>query len=373
MMSSRRFSLPRELPGAWSGRSTSRFGADWIENQLNLNYAVSNIQQGDASFHDIKVIQTFRSPLSVHHLLEAMEGSKTVRSASFIGIHFGEAHSSQLATVLEHPNTALEFLQLCRLLPAGIPPLCRALQKNKSLKELRLTFCHDIPFDKIRLLMQALKDNQSIQILKIFCLNLDDAEALNILAGTVAGSPNLIDLRLTQCNLREIGPLARAIRSSASLKRLDLSMNAVADHTALATLLQTQSLQHLCLTQNEIGKTHEGMDAFCDALQQNTTLTHLVLDMNPLSQTSAHQLLDALEQNTTLMRLGLLTLTLPHNLTRRLRHTVSLNKAGRGWMRNEKAHSSFVPKLVERVSKEPDLIYGLLRERPHLWLAHKRF
>ena len=371
MKISGRFSLQRDFTGALWQRSSSRYGSEWIENQLDLNYAVSHVQQGDPSLQHIKVIQSFGSPLSAHHLLEALEGSETVKSASFIGIPFGETHASKLAKVLEHPSTALKCLQLCRLLPTGIPHLCRALKKTTSLLELRLTFSHDVPNEKFTLLMQALKDNQSIQILKFYGLNLD-AERLSMMADVITGNRNLIDLRLTRCNLREIGPLANAIRSTGSMKRLDLSMNQVNDHRAVAILLQTPSLQHISLSQNEIGKTSDGMDAVCDALRENTTLAHLVLDMNPISKTSAGQLLDALEYNTTLMRLGLLTVTLPLNLTRRIRHTVSLNEAGRGWMRNDDAHSPFVPKLVERVSKEPDLIYGLLNERPHLWLSHKR-
>jgi hypothetical protein len=95
--------------------------------------------------------------------------------------------------------------------------------------------------------------------------------------------------------------------------------------------------------------------------------------MNPLGTLFAENLAATLHHNTTLIRLGLLTRTLPAKVMNEIGHVVQLNEAGRGFLRREASAplSLLFPCLLDRVSNEPDLIYGLLKERPDLWIQRQ--
>jgi hypothetical protein len=167
-----------------------------------------------------------------------------------------------------------------------------------------------------------------------------------------------------------------AIQASNRIQRLDLSMNHICDAASLAVLLNTPSLVYLSLSQNNLGGGSscgsDDTDVYT-SLRSNTTLRRLCLDMNPFGTIFAENLAAALQHNTTLIRLGLLTRTLPANVMNEISHVVQLNEAGRGFLRRKDSDilSLLLPCLLDRVSNEPDLIHGLLKERPDLWIQQQ--
>jgi len=370
-----------------------------------------------------------RHRLSIHTLLQSLCGSTTVEVLSCVNIVFDEEYARKLARALCHSDTVLSSLRLCPILPQSLPPLCQALKVNSTLSELSLTFQQDVPRHSIRLLLQAIKKNRGLRALKIYRLNLMDDEVEDFSTNDNDGNmmdfgimeqlanalfedrkgPPIRDLRLTSCQLTDIAPLARAIHQSNVVQRLDLSLNAIDDHDSVAMLLATPSLRFLSLSHNRIGSPashhpsqQDQVRRCCQPLKTNTTLQRLDLDMNPLSRGFCRGLLDALESNTSLLRLSIFTSSASPSMASewvrmemlsRIRHLVALNEAGRGLLRKgihsyrmddsesgtdqvtkngtcggppDECARVWLPHLLERVKKEPDLIFGLLREDPQL-------
>ena len=373
----RKKTVPRQL--------SSIFRDGWIDSQLELNHLVSCISLLEADSDGcvvrvIKVMQTFSQQISIHRLLDTLASCPhhSVETLSFVGIHMDQTYAAKLKTALTVvPNNALRSLQLCRILPSGLESICQALESPTcaALTELRLTAHRDLEHVQTERLLQVIGRNPTLETIKLYSLEL--SVQVPSLAQAVARAPRLVDLRLTGCNLggRDMILLARVIRDTSRLQRLDLSMNKISDPYFLSLLLQTPSLKSICLSQNDLSGhclsyhgDHE-MDAVTvsSALAKNTGLERLFLDMNPLNGGLAQQLLQGLQHhNTTLKRLGLLTLSSENRqVLDQLRHVAALNEAGRALVR--RAPVQLLSHILARVRHEPQLIMGLLQENPALW------
>jgi hypothetical protein len=370
-----RFTSQRELTDALSELKQNHLADAWIDTQLDLNHTVYKLGKHDPAVTHVKVMSTFRKPVIIHRLLDTLKRSSTLTSLAAIGIQINQEHATQLAAALTAPGTVLQYLQLCRVLPASVAPLCRALASSTTLRELRLTFQHDLSVDEIEMLATALNGNTSIQVFKLYSVDFC-SRGMELLAETVRNNTCLRDSRITSCNLTNVSSLLAVMQASNRIQRLDLSMNHICDAASLAVLLNTPSLVSLSMSQNNVGG---GSSCYSDhtdvytSLRSNTTLRRLCLDMNPLGTTFAENLVAALQHNTTLIRLGLLTRKLSAKVMNKIGHVVQLNEAGRGCLRHEDSAllSLLLPCLLDRVTNEPDLIYGLLKERPDLWIQQQ--
>lgn len=367
------FAIRQELSSTLSERLERRYHDEWIDNQNELNVIVALVIRKDPSLKHIKIIQNFHGALDISQFLDALTES-SVESVAFVGINMDEEHSLKLSRVISSSGSALSRLQLCRIIPSGLATLCPALSTSPSLKEARLTFNHDLSPRHIRLLMTSLGASQTLEVLKLYCVDLQSEEATNMLAEAILSARSLTDIRITSCNLTNITSLAVAIEESNRLTRVDFSMNRISDLSAVARLWECSSITFLSLSQNELGaeelteaKAKEKARYF-DCLANNTTMKKMYLDMNPLSPDHVELLTSALERNTTLMRLGLLTLTVSKEAARKIRYLISLNGAGRGRIQRGFPDRRLMPYLLSRVSKEPPLVYGLLTQNPHAWL-----
>ena len=388
----------------------------------------------DLDVTEIKVMQTFSErPISLHRLFDTLLATPhhRVETLAFCGIHLDEAYGEKLAQVLlcqqqhQHPHhchchrhhqdsssNPIRSLQLTRLLATGLPSLCRALASTDCapLQELRLTFRHVDRIDQPAL-WQAVGQHPTLKILKVY--SLDVSQHIPNLQQCLQQSRNLQDIRLTACRLgyssvsfadrlqrqNELIALAKSISLDSKLTQLDWSMNHVSHPAILSWLLQTKSLQSICLSQNVLskgtvitrnnkrlivhGQEQEQQDflPIGTALAQNTTLKRLFLDMNALEYSFVEALHQALlHDNTTLQRLGLLTVmfghghyqnsTKQHALQQHVLHLVALNEAGRGLIHchHSPTASALLPHLLARVRCEPEVMWGLLRENPSLWI-----
>lgn len=417
-------SLQRELRSTFSGRNTKLIYEGWIDHQLDLNHQVTRIQlRQQPVCSEIKVMQTFHRRLSLHRLLDTLGTTEnTVERLALVGLRVDALYAKKLAHALVGPGggtCTIRSLQVCRLLPDGLQALLAFSSSSllssvssssssfsssnpfEGLQELRLTFHHDIPVPLIVQLLNALQQSTTLEILKIYRLDLDQPDhpqVMQALQDLVTKAPKLVDLRLTACHLHNVGPLATAIRSTNRLQQLDWSMNQISDPQALVVLLQTPSLRSVCLSQNLLNSwrggtggnsldsagddgavatvTRSSANDLKEALARNTTLERLFLDMNPL-QGILQALWEALENdNTSLKRLGFLTTTAATttvpNQEMALRHVVALNEAGRGLVRHSKKNDAaalLLPYMLARVNREPALVMGLLQEDPNVWMS----
>jgi hypothetical protein len=386
--SSASFTVERELSSALTAlkqneRALSKtyvYGSHhdaWIRTQLEVNHLVYRMARQDSDLKHVKVMSTFRKPVIVHRLLDTLKAATSVESLAVVGIHVNESHARQLVAALTAPGSSLSCLQLCRVLPESLAILCHALQSTLTLRELRLTFHHDLSLEDIEIFSAALAKNQSIEVLKLYCVDFC-AAGLELLADSVRENTTLRDLRLTSCNLTDVESLVLAVQESKRIQRLDLSMNRISDNASLAVLLETPSIIFLNLSQNLFGATDSSATDYDDdavvvykSLRCNTTLKSLYLDMCPVTIDFAFSIKAALECNTSLIRLGLLTRTLSCHVINTVSHPVHLNEAGRGIVIRESKALPLLPHLLGRVSMEPHLLYGLLKERTDLWAQHR--
>ena len=141
-------------------------------------------------------------------------------------------------------------------------------------------------------------------------------------------------------------------------------------------LCYSPQVSDLTLSKNHFGKSQSSK--FGEILATNETLEELFLEGNPLSSNFARSILRALESNTTLRRLGFMKSymgkSLPIELDTEIRNLVTLNEAGRRWLRNASGPNTpsfelaVLPHLLHRTSDEPNSLFGVLREYTNLWV-----
>jgi hypothetical protein len=284
---------------------------------------------------------------------------------AIVGLPIDFEYADKLASCL--PKTAIKSLQLCRLLPDVLDVLCATPYTLSHLQELRLTFHHDVSSAQTQLLFEVLSQSLTLEILKIYRLDLVEESVLQSLAQLIRRSPLLNDLRLTGCHLGGDTAmiLAQAVQDSNRLQKLDLSMNQISNTQVLVTLLETSSLRSICLSQNQLRCSSP---AVAQVLAHTKSLERLFLDMNPLQDSFVHELAQGLRySNTTLKRIGLLTPGIRDgNALAQVRHYVALTEAGRGVVR---CQPHCLPLLLARVHREPALLYSLLQENPSGWIS----
>ena len=84
--------------------------------------------------YNIKILQTsLHEPLFLLGLLEALEGrSSRVHRISLFGVALDTTVSSRLVKVLQHPDCAIQGLQICRLAPESVPILASTLAEDSA-------------------------------------------------------------------------------------------------------------------------------------------------------------------------------------------------------------------------------------------------
>jgi Ran GTPase-activating protein (RanGAP) involved in mRNA processing and transport len=150
-------------------------------------------------------------------------------------------------------------------------------------------------------------------------------------------------LDYNQINAEGGAVLANALQTNGSLRVLQLNSNQLHDKGALAfgTMLANHntSLKRLCLSQNRI--TSWGAMSLIQAMETNVTLHHLEMSKNQLDP----------------VILGTLELAM------------QTNRSGRYLLRQERVPLSLWPRVLARVSEQPDMLYYFLQATQHLICA----
>ena len=196
------------------------------------------------------------------------------------------------------------------------------------------------------------------------------AETLHAVISLIQDTPTLTTLSLCHITRDAMHDLTTALLQNTSIRVLDLSNNDFSNEdtlvvNALSTMLQeSTTLQCLMLAQNHFSN----VDWLTLSLKYNTSLRMLSLADNDISE--IQPLADILQENYTLERLYLHGNKFHYSdkYKQLCSHYVRLNLVGRRLVVQQDALSvGLYPILLARISKEPSLVYGMLREMPQAW------
>jgi hypothetical protein len=177
--------------------------------------------------------------------------------------------------------------------------------------------------------------------------------------------------------LEEIGPISDSVWdtflsvASRKVQSLDLSRNSLTQDrmVELANGLEaTNSLTALILSENPIGD--DGMEQLCHAVCHNRSLMLLAIGDCQITDRGIHALSQALRSNCSLQRLyvyGNSGVNLNSDDNLETRYWLDLNAGHRAFLRSNDCLPGFLPEILAKSSKRQELLYGLLRELPHVW------
>lgn len=257
-----------------------------------------------------------------------------------------------------------------------IQALARGLIHNKTVKILDLSRSQ---FDSYGALAGGLKDNSSIEVLKMRSLGLNDGN-IDVILDAVKGHPTLrsIDLSFNHCkNMEamasvikdrnchldelslghqnlwqspklEVTALARALRSNQTIKRLSLPRNKLRDSDLLVlttAMACNTTLRTLDLRENLI--CDSGMEALALVLKKGSNLRELNVMMNPFGNVGSTAMLDAVQSNH-----GLLCVHISNDskLNKKIRFAADLNKGGKRLLFQSPSLSIW-PLVLARINK----------------------
>ena len=287
-----------------------------IAKALNKNNSITKLWFQELKIKNEKSFDTFYSYLKTNETLNKLD-----LSVKFINFEL-------LAEALK-VNTYLETLIICRLKNNNVIPLIKALQVNKSLKELEIYRCSN--FEGTDELISSLQDNNSLLSLTIADTKLNSVDPicdliknnktltyLNMYQHWYKNSDKILDaltfnstlkvINLKACNIKNTDKLAEILKSNKTLEFLNLRCNNLKDLTKISEALKVNdTLQTLILsecfeetlTKDEIRKNNL---AFCEMLKYNKGLKTLKYCENELRE-NIKELIEALQVNTTLTKL----------------------------------------------------------------------
>ena len=262
--------------------------------------------------------------------------------------HFDDTHAQELAVALaENPNVVqnLELSNCPRLSAKGISTILESILANTNIisrLDLESVTIGDEGLEVITRLLQS--DKCAIQQ-----LGLEDN-------GSTLSSQAWKGL----------------LSSVGHLRSLDLSRNALTeDHMVeLCNTIQTSTtLESLIVSENPIGD--KGVQELCDALQHNESLVLLALGDCQITNRGMHALTQCMRQNSHLQRFFLYGNPMEYDETAdrtEFAYWLELNSSGRRLLRTKGFRSELLPRMLSKVQNNPELLFGLLHELPHVWL-----
>jgi Leucine-rich repeat (LRR) protein len=193
-------------------------------------------------------------------------------------------------------------------------------------------------------------------------------ELVNCLLRWIGGSTSLTTLALRGgLPTHILSDLVDALLTNTSISVLDLARNDIGscEMELVAKLIQhSTTLKCLMVNDNRI----VNLENISEALQHNTSLRMLSLanngirDLKPLAQVLE-------SSNFVLERMYLHCNRFHYSCEERSRigHYLELNTAGRRMLHGEDIAAGLYPHILARVSDNPSLLFGLVRELPQAW------
>ena len=178
--------------------------------------------------------------------------------------------------------------------------------------------------------------------------------------------------------LEQIGPIASSVWdeflwvATGKIRSLDLSHNSLTSDRVvkLASGIRNNinNLTALILSGNPIDD--EGMECLSKALRCNRSIMVLAVGECQITDVGIAALNEALQTNCSLQRLysyGNPGIDLSSMDNSSIRYWLALNAGRRAFLRSNECLPAFVPRILAKSSKRPELLYGLLQELPHVW------
>jgi len=186
--------------------------------------------------------------------------------------------------------------------------------RNDALKHLDLSHCKLPDGDMSTVLLMLSKCTSLVYLNLSFCAISDNAA---LLEHVIVNNSHLNYLNLSDCKLypQEIIVIVNALRKAPSVEHLLLNSNVITDKAAVEISLVIRSnicqLKQLALSDCELEEF--GMQCIATALWRVSSLTHLDLSYNIISDAVANRIASAVSCNTSLQYLDMSYCTWPNN------------------------------------------------------------
>jgi Ran GTPase-activating protein (RanGAP) involved in mRNA processing and transport len=283
---------------------------------------------------------------------------------NLIGNNLKDKGAEIVAASCEHVE---ELNMSCNSIGAsGALAISKVMSRSCAIQHLSL-FSNEIGDEGAFAITDSLRTNTSLLVLHL-SYNRITCEGAIALAKGIVQHPHLqrIDLSGNLIGDEGASALAAACMRSSSLRDLTLSRNQVGDLGAMsfANVLHRDKckLQSLRLASNNVGVT--GARALALSLRANTALRTIDMRFSDLLVSAGRgYFLEALQCNTTLSACQIVQSS-SDCLQSDVDYVTDLNKAGRGIARSK---VELLGLALAQVKDEPSLIYGLLKEAPHVW------
>lgn len=253
----------------------------------------------------------------------------------------------------------------------AIASLVQGTIGHVSLRQIQISYCSGNGGRRLREVLGSLLTVPSA----LEELILDNCHIGNEGITTLAGGLSDMNCQLKKISLCAAGfddscfpLLSNALERSPSLEELNLCGNTIGDEGAIAlasVISSNRNIRHLYLSRNNIGP--EGAVAIARALSVNSTLRVLSLGANPIAVDGARALLNALEHNTSLQTSYFYGDRWFDGFTAKVNRFMKLNRGGRKILNSHDVPRSLWPYILAKSSKEPDVIYYFLQQKPELF------
>jgi hypothetical protein len=312
----------------------------------------------------------------IDHLCYRMDHpNESLKSCRISHPEFSDVHAQQLASSLTYSKfnsqpkklRKLDICQCPKLTSKGVTSVCRALAKQHNSSgvshfSLEGVALGDQGLEAVTELLLRNDDNDDDTINhRIQCLGLEDngpnisLEAWNRFLPVACRKLNSLDVSRNALGRDHLQELCKELmhnnkEESSSFRALILSENPIGD---AGMELVCQALHHnrslMLLAVGDCRFTDKGMAALAHCLRHyNCSLQRLYSYGNAFTKCDSSSGAD-------------------HHLE--VRYWLDLNARGRSFLRSDQCRAEFLPRMLSKVSEKPEVLYGLLRELPHLWVV----
>lgn len=183
------------------------------------------------------------------------------------------------------------------------------IQKNKTLKYLTLSGI-GVQYANTAQFFEALKSNSTIESLSLYGTCFNTLDVAHQIADLISCNTILKSLHLTGHWFEQecLGIIAASLTSNNNLKELDISGSSFIFKNEAAILFANELAKNINLKSIRLfnsGITASGTTALANSLLTNTNLTKLDLDCNSITKDGTKALAKALETNHSLRSLAI--------------------------------------------------------------------
>ena len=245
-------------------------------------------------------------------------------SLTYLNLHSWPCKDCPLLGFIIRNNNHLQHLDIsgCMLQEDAI---ITAVQ-NLTLKHLALSNCN-LEEEGLLLISNVLQYITTLKHLDLSQNNISDNAAIS-LASALSKIRCLEYLNLSNCKLQQEGSIViiNCLAGLAAIECLSLSLNVFTDKAAedLALIISKKQLKQLALSSCKLEEA--GMLHIANSLKQISSLQHLDLSYNTISDEAAVCIASALSSNTSLEYLIMHNCTWPNNELPTLKEMVDFKK-----------------------------------------------